>query len=50
MHHMLSGPGLPQPPPPHPHGIPAPLPSARPAVPHNRNEPAQTRGREDDGA
>ena len=51
---LLSGPG-----PPRPHGIrpPHPVPGPRlfygrpllPAVPDNRNEPTQTRGREDDG-
>ena len=52
--YMLSGPGLPHPP---PHGIPPPFPGPRPlcprapeppllpAVPHNRNEPTQTRER-----
>ena len=43
---MLSGPG----PPPLPSRPPAPGPPLLPAVPHNRNEPTQTRGREDDGA
>ena len=51
---MLSSPG---PPPLPPHGIPPPSRSPAhgpgrpllPAVPDNRNEPMQIRGREDDG-
>ena len=48
---MLPGP-CPRPPPPaHPPTAPGPHPQPSPtlpAVPHNRNEPTQTRGREDD--
>ena len=42
----------PPPPPPAPGAppTPGPRPALLPAVPHNRNEPMQTRGREDDGA